>query len=193
MRLRIRVMALLASAGLVVGSQAWAAATAYKVDTVHSSLVFRIKHMNVNYFQGRFDDFSGTLSLDEQNPAQSSIEFKVNANSIDTANEKRDQHLKSPDFFNAKQFPTVSFKSKSVSKAEPNTYEVQGDLTLHGVTKPVTIRLEKTGSGPGMRGGTVAGFEAIVTIKRSDFGMSKMLEMLGDDVKITANLEAGGP
>lgn len=167
------------------------AATVYRVDTVHSSLVFRVKHMNVNYFQGRFDDVSGTLAFDDQNPAQSSVDLKISTGSVDTASPKRDNHLKSPDFFNARQFPTITFKSKSVKKTGDGSYDVEGDLTLHGVTKAVTIPVTRTGVAAGNRG-TRAGYEAIFTIKRSDYGMKNMLEMLGDEVRITANLEVMG-
>ncbi|HEV3163139.1 MAG TPA: YceI family protein, partial [Isosphaeraceae bacterium] len=100
------------------------AATVYKVDPVHSSLFFHVRHMNVGYYNGRFNELSGNIALDEQNPAQCSFEFTINAGSVDTANAKRDQHLKSPDFFNAKQFPKITFKSKSVSKSGENAYEV---------------------------------------------------------------------
>lgn len=167
------------------------AATVYRVDPIHSTLVFRVKHMNVNYFQGRFDEVTGTLAFDDKNPAQSAIDLKVSTGSIDTASPKRDNHLKSPDFFNARQFPTITFKSKSVKKAGDDAYEAEGDLTLHGVTRTVTIPVQRTGVAAGPRG-TRAGFEAIFTIKRSDFGMKNMLEMLGDEVRITANLEVMG-
>lgn len=166
------------------------AAEALKVDTVHSSLVFRIKHMNVAYFNGRFDDLSGTISLDEQNPGQSSFDLKVSAGSIDTANAKRDTHLKGPDFFNAKQFPTITFKSTKVAKSADGSYEVAGDMTLHGVTKPMTVKVEQVGSAPGMRGGKVYGFDTTFTFKRSEFGMTNMMPMLGDEVRVTVGIEA---
>jgi polyisoprenoid-binding protein YceI len=149
--------------------------------------------MNVSYFNGRFDEISGTVTLDDQNPAQSAFDLKISASSVDTANPKRDNHIKSPDFLNAKQFPTITFKSKSVSAGEKDVYEVQGDLTLHGVTKPITVKVTRTGQGPGPRGGgSVVGLESVFTVKRSDFGMSNMLQALGDEITITVGIEAAG-
>jgi polyisoprenoid-binding protein YceI len=98
--------------------------------------------------------------------------------------------LKSPDFFNAKQFPSIIFKSTKVAKAGAK-YQVTGDLTLHGTTKPITFEIEQTGSGKGPTGAAVAGVEATLKIKRSDFGMNKMIPMIGDDVTVIVSLEGG--
>ncbi len=164
-------------------------ADTYKVDTVHSSIVFRVKHMNTSYAWGRFNDFTGTFAMEGDTP--SAFDFTVKAASVDTANEKRDTHLKGADFFNARQFPTMTFKSKDVRKAG-NAYDVTGDLTLHGVTKSVTAKVEVTGTGKGPTGGTIAGFEATLEIKRTDFGMSYGApNMLGDDVRIIVSVEGG--
>jgi polyisoprenoid-binding protein YceI len=168
------------------------AANTYKVDKAHSSVIFRIKHMNVNYFQGRFDDITGTFSLDDQNPSASNFDLKITSDSVDTAIPKRDQHIKSPDFLNSRQFPTITFKSKSVTKSGNDTFDVEGDLTLHGVTKPVTVKVERTGTAQGGPGGSRVGIEAIFNIKRSEFGMTNMLQALGDDVRLTINIEATG-
>jgi polyisoprenoid-binding protein YceI len=186
------VVALGAGVGFSLGVAPGArAADTYKVDTVHSTVVFRIKHMNVSYFNGRFNQLSGTLTFDEQNPAGSLIDLKMTSDSIDTGDGKRDQHVKGPDFLNVKQFPTITFKSKQVSKSASGSFDVTGDLTLHGVTKPVTIKLEPTGTGPGMGGKGAAGFETVFTVKRSDFGMSNMIPMLGDEIRMTVDIEAG--
>ena len=126
--------------------------------------------------------------LDETNPAESRFEFQVKADSIDTGIPKRDLHLKSPDFFNAVQFPTIAFKSQSVTKSG-DAYDVTGDLTLHGVTKPVKVKVVPTGKSKDMKGTPIAGIEATFTIKRSDFGMSKMSRAVGDDVWITVGIE----
>jgi polyisoprenoid-binding protein YceI len=166
------------------------AADVYKVDTVHSTVIFRIKHNNVNYFQGRLNDLSGTLTIDEQNPAASVLDMKVSSDSIDTGNPKRDQHVKGPDFLNVKLFPAITFKSTQVSKSASGSYDLTGNLTLHGVTKPVSVKLEQTGASAGQRGGTLAGFEATFTIKRTDFGISQFPQMLGEDVRLTVNIEA---
>ena len=121
------------------GLSAYGADT-YKVDPVHSSLIFSMKHFGVTDFYGRFKEISGTVTFDAADPSKSSVELTVPVESIDTQNEKRDQHLKSPDFFNAKQFPTITFKSTKVEGSGDN-YKISGDLTIHGVTKPITDRV----------------------------------------------------
>ena len=168
-----------------------AAPAAFKIDPVHSSVIFRVKHMNVSYFWGRFNDIAGTVAWDAAKPEASSFDVQIKTESVDSKDPKRDNHLKSPDFFNAKQFPTLAFKSKSVKKLDDTTFEVGGDLTLHGVTKPLTAKVEMTGTGKGMRGGSLVGFETTFEIKRSDFGMNFMKGPLGDDVRIVVSLEAG--
>jgi len=167
------------------------AATAFTVDPVHSTSVFRIKHMNVAYFYGRFDKFGGTINFDESNPSASSAEIEVDTASVNSNNGKRDGHIKSKDFFNAAEFPTASFKSTSWKPAGENTFDVAGDLTLHGVTKPITVKFEKTGTGKSRSGGALVGFETTFTIKRSDYGISFMPEGLSDEVRLTFSIEAG--
>jgi polyisoprenoid-binding protein YceI len=192
-----KCLAMVAAGLLVIAAavpqavRAGAAAPTFRIDPVHSSVVFRVKHAKVAYFNGRFNEVSGTVALDDQNPAGSSLNITINAGSVDTASAKRDGHIKSADFLNAKQFPSATFKSKSVTKADGESFEVQGDLTLHGVTKPMTVKLTRTGVAPSKKGGTTLGLESVFTIKRSEFGMDKMLEMLGDDVTITLDLECG--
>lgn len=166
------------------------AADLYEVDPVHSSILFRIKHLDVSYVYGRFNDFSATLRIDEQNPANNTVEIHVKAGSIDTANAKRDDHLRSPDFFNVKQFPIISFKSKSFKEQGPDLFEVAGDLFLHGITHPLTIKVERTGSGRDPWGGYRVGFEGTFRVNRSEFGMSHMLGPVGDEVRLTVSLEA---
>jgi polyisoprenoid-binding protein YceI len=170
-------------AGLVPGAVPLPGET-YKVDTVHSTAIYRVQHMKVGHLYGRFNDISGTFTIDEQAPEKSAFDLKVAANSLDSANPKRDQHLKGPDFLNAKQFPTISFKSKKVSKLGAGGFTVEGDLTLHGVTRPVTVKVENVVSG-----GQRAGLEATFEFKRSDFGMTGMLDMVGDQVKMIVSLE----
>lgn len=167
------------------------AAKTYEIDSVHSSAIFRIKHFEASYFYGRFNDITGTVVHDEANPAGSSVEVTIKADSVMTGNGKRDEHLKSQDFFNAAEFPVLSFKSKGVKKGSgKGELEVTGDLTIHGVTKPLTTKVSHTGTGKG-RGGEVAGFETVFTIKRSDFDMKFMVGPLGDEVQVTISLEAG--
>jgi polyisoprenoid-binding protein YceI len=173
---------------LVAASQSGGAAENYAADGAHSSLVYRVKHMNSTYFWGRFNSIDGAFALDEANPAECRFEFKVKADSVDTGIPKRDLHLKSPDFFNVVQFPTIAFKSQSVTKAGDG-YDVTGDLTLHGVTKPVKVKVVPTGKAKDQRGTPIAGIEATFTIKRTDFGMSNMVGPVGDDVWITVGIE----
>ncbi|HEV8001076.1 MAG TPA: YceI family protein, partial [Planctomycetaceae bacterium] len=112
----------------------------YAVDPDHSGVSFKISHLGLSWVQGRFDDFSGRFTLDRQNPANCSFQLAAKTEGVDTNNRKRDDHLRSPDFFNAKQFPVISFKSTAVRPAKEG-FEVTGDLTLHGATHPVTFLL----------------------------------------------------
>ena len=156
------------------------AADSFTLDPVHSSVMFRIEHMGVSNFYGSFNDVSGSYTLGE-NP---SFNFTIKTESIDTRNEGRDKHLKSPDFFNAVEFPTITFKSTSVEKAGDNL-KVTGDLTMHGVTKPVTAEL-KFWPAKETRQGVKGGFETMFTIKRTDFGMNTYVTegALGDEVTV---------
>lgn len=165
------------------------AADTYQIDPVHSSILFKIRHLNVADFYGRFNDASGTVTFDKENPEKSSIALEVKVESLDTHNDKRNQHLKSPDFFNAKQFPVISFKSTKVEKGGADTYKVTGDFTLHGVTKPVTVEFKKVGEGKGMQGEYRAGGGTEFTLKRSDYGMNFMAGALGDEVTVILSLE----
>jgi polyisoprenoid-binding protein YceI len=173
---------LLSSAGLT------AHADTFKIDPVHSSIVFSIKHLGVTDFYGRFNDVSGTIVFDKADPSKSSVEVSIPVESIDTKNGKRDQHLRSPDFFNAKQFPMIVFKSKSV-EGSGDTYKATGDLLLHGVTKPLTLEIKRGPDGPGMEGEVRGGGETRFTIKRSDFGMNFMQGGLGDQVTVLLSIE----
>jgi polyisoprenoid-binding protein YceI len=166
------------------------AAESYNVDPIHSTAVFRIKHANVSFFAGRFNEPGGSFVLDDADPAKSSFNIVLRTEKVDTANEKRDAHLKSPDFFNAKQYPTITFKSTSVKKGEGNALQVTGDLTMHGVTKSMTIPVEITGKGQFPPGVQRAGVEATFIVKRSDFGMAGMQGALSDDVKVLVGLSA---
>lgn len=180
----------LVAAALLVGLAAAPAraADAFKVDPVHSSLLFRVKHLNAGYIYGRFNAFSGTFAFD-RDPAQCGLTFAVNIDSLDTANAARDKHLKGPDFFNVKEFPAATFKSKSFKALDDKTYEVSGEMTLHGVTQPLTVKLERVGTARGMRGEVRSGIETTFTIKRSDFGMKFGLQQISDEVRITVAVE----
>jgi polyisoprenoid-binding protein YceI len=174
-------------AGAATSYQACASET-YQADPVHSSVIFRVKHANTAYFWGRFNEITGAFALDSADPSQVKLQFEVKAASVDTGNAKRDQHLKGPDFLNAVQFPTITFASKSVEKSD-KAYLVTGEMTLHGVTKPITVHLWPTGTGKGPTGAAIGGIEANVTIHQSDFGITKMAGMIGDDVWINISVE----
>lgn len=167
-----------------------APAGAFKTDAVHSAVIFRIGHMGVSSFWGRFNEPSGHYLIDTADPAKSTIDIAIDASKVDTANKKRDDHLRSPDFFNAGEFPTISFKSKSVTKSGDKNFKVDGELTMLGVTKPVTASLNYVGEAQTPQG-YKSGFEAEFTIKRSEFGMTKYLEgdAIGDEVKLIVSIE----
>jgi len=172
------------------GAMSAAGVTTYKIDPVHSSVLFRVKHMNLAYFYGRFTAIDGMILWDDKNPANSSITAQIATDSIDTHFEKRNQDLKGPDFFNVLEFPSIQFKSRKIEKAGDAKYKVDGDLTLHGVSRPLTIELEKTGEGPGPGGGYRVGGQTVFAIKRSDFGMTYLLNGVSDEVVLTISVEA---
>lgn len=163
---------------------------AYKVDPVHSSIIFGIKHLGVANVYGRFNHPEGTFLLDGENPGNSVIDISVKAENVDTANEGRDRHLRSPDFFSAREFPTISFKSTEVRRAGENSFEVTGDLSMHGRTRSITVTLEKTGTGTHPRSGAaLMGFETRFTVNRMDYGISYMPDGLGHEVSMIVSIE----
>ena len=166
-----------------------AAAETWEIDPVHSSILFRVKHLNVSHVYGRFDDFSGKITIDDGDLANAKVQVEVKTQSVNTGNPKRDDHLRSPASFGVQQFPTIAFASTSVKK-NGDDYEVAGNLTIHGVTKPVTVTMKKLGQGPGMGGKTVAGFEGTLDLKRSDYGMSTMVGPVSDEVHLNLAFEA---
>ena len=165
------------------------AAETYKLDPEHTSIVFRVKHLGIAYVYGRFNGPIGTFVFDESSPSKSSIEMQAETKNVDTAVEKRDTDLKSPDFFNAGEYPHVSFKSKSVKKLKETVYEVSGDLTLLGKTRPITVEVNATGAGKDPWGNFRRGFETSFSIKRSDFGMTFMMGGVSDEVNLTVSVE----
>jgi len=167
-----------------------ASAQTYQIDPVHSSLLFRVKHMDTAYVYGMFTSMKGTVVVDEANPARSSINIEVDANSVYTHNEQRDNHLRGPDFFNTRQFPTITFKSTQVRRINANTVQVRGDLTIRGVTRPITASVTLTGKGKNPQGKDIIGFETRFTIRRSEFGIRYGLPGLGNEVQVTLSIEA---
>jgi polyisoprenoid-binding protein YceI len=174
---------------LLLGLETTANADDYTIDAVHSGVSFQISHLDLSYVQGRFNDFSGSFSIDTADPTRSSFLLVIKTESVDTNNTGRDGHLKSPDFFNVKQFPTISFKSTSVKPIDGG-YEVTGDLTMHGATNPVTFSLKGGKSAESPKGVSRTGFTTSqIVVKRSDFGVGKPMPILGDGVYVTISFE----
>jgi len=189
-----KLIILTSLSALLIVQSAFAAET-YVFDKVHSSIGFQIRHLFSNV-PGKFDDFTGTIQFDEANPEQSSVEVNIKTASIDTGVKMRDDDLRSPNFFDAEKYPETAFKSKSVKATGNNTFDVTGDLTMHGVTKEVVLKVELIGKGAGMKPGSiVSGWDATTALKRSEFALAwnKVIEgtqVVGDDVKIELHIEA---
>lgn len=166
------------------------AADSYTVDPAHTYPHFSISHMGFSTMHGRFDSSSGKITLDSA-AKTGTVDIAIDASSVSTGFAKRDNHLKSPDFFNAAEFPTISYKSSSIKFKGETPASVPGSLTLLGVTKPVTLTIDsfKCGTNP-MNKKEECGAAATAQIKRSDFGMKAFLPGVGDDVKLEFEIEA---
>ena len=179
---------------LLLPALAVAAPIVYKVDSDHSGVSFTIRHF-VSNVPGRFKDFEGVIKYDPQNPSASTVNFTIQAASIDTDNTDRDNHLKGPDFFDVTKFPTLTFSSTAVKAVDADTLEVTGELTIKGVTKKVTVPVDLLGSVKTPRG-EKAGFETAFKLDRKEYGITwnRALDnggaILGDDVKINISVEA---
>lgn len=162
---------------------------AFTVDHVHSTAIFKAHHLGAGMFYGRFNDVLGTINIVDDVPA---FDISIDTESVDTNNAKLDGHLKSPDFFNVVEFPTMTFKSTSAKKVGDEKYEVIGEITIHGVTKPLTISMAKTGQVSNRRGELI-GFETEFNITRSEFGMMYGIDSgaLSDEIKVIVAIEAG--
>ena len=163
---------------------------AFSIDDVHSMALFRIQHMGSGQFWGRFNDVSGNFAFQPGSADGLRFDVTIKTESVDTGVPDLDKHLRSPDFFAVKDFPTMTFKSTKATKTGERTFEVAGELSMHGVTKPVTATLEYCGMAD-MGRGPRAGFEATFKVKRSDFGMKYGVEKgaIGDEVKVVVGLE----
>jgi polyisoprenoid-binding protein YceI len=176
---------------------AFARAATYDIDPVHSTVSFKVKHLMVSWVRGSFKKFSGTIDYDAKNPGATALAASIDASSIDTGNGDRDGHLKSPDFFDVAKFPTLDFKATKVKPAGKNKFTVTGDLTMHGVTKPVSLVVEGLGTEVTDPWGNVKiGASGTAKLNRKEFGLSwsKALEaggvVVGDDVEIVLDIEA---
>ena len=157
----------------------------YKVETHHTQVLFSVMHMGFNSYYGKFPGATGTLTLDPAKPANSSFDISIPVNQVTTANAKLDEELRSPQFFDPAKFPTINFKSTKVVPTGATTADVTGNLTLHGVTRPLTLKVKFNAAGVAPMINTYqAGFEATGTLKRSDFGVGYGIPLVGDEVKI---------
>lgn len=171
------------------------AQTAWTADPYHSKLGFTVTHLGIADVPGYFGDYDVTITASKEDFSDAVIEMTAQVNSINTRVEQRDNHLKSPDFFDVAKFPTMSFKSTGIKKAGKNKYDLTGNLTLHGVTKPVTVTMlyRGTTANPNANGAPVAGIQITGTIKRSDFAVGDGFPapMISDEVVIKADGEFG--
>jgi polyisoprenoid-binding protein YceI len=185
---------LIAVAALSAPSLALAAN--YEIDSAHSAAQFSVRHMMVSNVRGQFSKVSGTAVLDDKDPKKSMIDATIDASTIDTREPKRDAHLKSPDFFDVEKFPTITFKSTDVKKTGKGKYTAKGDLTMHGVTKPVVLAIESAETELKDPWGNVKrGAVATTKVNRKDFGLNwnQALEaggvLVGDEVQVTLDIE----
>lgn len=171
------------------------AQTAWKADTYHSKLGFTVTHLGIADVPGHFDKYDVTVTSSKADFSDAVVELTADVSSINTRIEPRDKHLKSADFFDAEKFPTMNFKSTKIKKAGKNKYKLTGDLTLHGITKPVTLTFlyRGTTANPNAKGAPVAGIQITGTIKRSDFALGSGFPapMISDEVVIKADGEFG--
>jgi len=180
--------------GLLMTSFAFAA-DEYEIDAVHSSIGFSVRHLLISNITGNFNDFSGKLLFDEKDMTNSSVDLTIKAASINTNNVDRDNHLRAADFFNIEKFPEITFKSGKIEKAEDN-YVLIGTLTMHGVSKEISIPFEFIGKAKGPMGKQRLGFEGNTKLNRKDFGITwnKTLDegglAVGNEIKIQLNIEA---
>jgi len=174
-----------------------AKADTWQIDPMHTNVEFTVRHMMISNVKGQFQKTSGTITVDGTNPGSAKIDATIDASSIDTRVERRDADLKSPNFLDVAKYPTITFKSTKVEADGPGKWKVTGDLTLHGVTKPVVLEVESSGKPiHDPMGNTRAGASATTKINRTDFGLTynKVLEsggvMVGDEVAISIDVEA---
>lgn len=171
------------------GAPAFAADT-YKLDPTHTSVTFQYTHFGFSHPTGKFSNAVGQVVLDEAAPANSSVQVSFDINGINTGVTALDTHLKSADFFDAAKFPTATFKSTKVELTGKDTAKVTGDLTVHGVTKPVVLNVKLNQIGPNMMKKKSAGFTATATIKRSDFGISNYVPAVSDQIDLSIEAES---
>ena len=167
----------------------------WQIDSAHSHVNFSVRHMMISKVRGTFETFSGSVNFDEENPTNTTVDISLDAASINTREDQRDGHLRSPDFLNADEFPTLTFKSSKVEQIDEENGKLYGDLTIRGVSKPAVLDVEYAGQAQSPWGPTSAGFSAKTTINRTDWGLTwnQALEtggiLVGDKITIEIELE----
>ena len=168
----------------------------WQIDSAHSEIQFKVRHMMVSWARGSFEKFGGTINIDEKNPENTTVDIQIDTNSISTRQADRDAHLRSPDFFDAPTYPTITFKSKSVKQTSAKTAKLVGDLTIRDQTKEVTLDVTYEGQHKSPFGPFLAaGFQAETVISRKEWGLTwnSLIEgggvLVNDDVHITIDLE----
>lgn len=190
--MRLRIATLVAALSL---SAVAAHADTFIVDRGHSEAGFKVRHL-LSKTPGRFNDFQGRIELNAARPEDSVVEFKIRASSIDTDLEKRDEHLRSPDFFDVQKYPEITFRSEKIKRTAKDRFDVTGTLTMRGVEKKITLPVSYLGVVRDPWGNERAGFSTAITLNRKDFGMiwNKALDqggfLLGDEVWVTLEIEA---
>jgi len=186
----MKSLTILAAALLSVAGAASAKPAHYNLDPNHTQVAISWTHFGFSHPAARFDSVTGDFNFDAVDPTRSSIVVTIPIASLDTGVAALDKHLKGPDFFDAEQFSTAAFKSTSVERAGDNGLKVTGDLTIHGITKPAVldVTINKVGDHP--MGGAAAGFDAKTVIRRSDFGITKYVPNVSDDIAVTISTEA---
>jgi polyisoprenoid-binding protein YceI len=183
-----------AAVAALLSSSALAAPATYVIDKQHMDVTYALNHLGFSTSKGRFGDVDATLTLDPDAPAASKVSATIKVDSIDSGDAARDKHLKSADFFDVEKYPTITFVSTKVTPTGPKTAQVAGDLTIHGVTKPVVLDTVLTALGPYPMGSAPsAGIHATVTVKRSEYGVKAYVPAVGDDVTIVIDAEFHAP
>lgn len=192
----MRRFLLSAVVSIALGAPSFASASMWQIDSAHTSAQFAVRHLMVSTVRGTLGKATGTVNLDEADPTKSTVEASIDVNGIDTREPKRDQHLKSPDFFDVEKYPTVTFKSKKVTKVSDTKFKVAGDLTMHGVTKEVVLDVEGTPKPlTDPSGNLKLGGVATTKVNRKDFGIVWNSAMdgggvvVGDEVDVTIDIE----
>ncbi len=181
-------------AALVLAASAMAQVQSWKIDPNHTAAQFSVRHMGISTVRGAFTKVSGSVEYDPANPAKTTVEATIETASVDTRVEMRDNDLRSPNYFDAAKYPTITFKSKSVEAAGEGKLKIVGDLAIHGTTKEVTLDVD----GPSApttdpRGNAHVGASATTKIKRTDFGVGSSNPMVGEDITITIDVELVRP